>query len=337
MKRFFQLLPLFFLPASFLLFIAAGDEDAIAKKKAADDYKTNYVATEISNPDDLGWTGKVNNCKPGKVSHATYVKMLQRINYFRRLAGVSDNIVFDSSWCKLAQAAALITYANNELNHNPTSNMKCYSEDGKLGCSSSNLSTIIEASIKELITDQIQDGSTANNFCGHRRWLLNSHAYKMGFGATPGSYAVRAFAPYEERAKDTSSFHGTAPEYFGYPFRGFVPYQVVYPKWSFSLSSSTPDFGSATVSVTSGDKTFPCTIVNRDHFGYGDPTLVWTVKGLKEDFDYNYYDMSEKKKGFETLGLLNKKITVKIANVKVDGKMKSYSYSFTIFDPMEVN
>jgi len=78
---------------------------------------------------------------------------------------------------------------------------------------------------------------------------------------------------------------------------------------------------------------------------FGDPTLVWTVNGIKENFDYQsmdketnqyrYYDMSLKRTVFATLGLLNKKVTVKISNVKVDGKMKSYSYSFNIFDPDE--
>jgi hypothetical protein len=336
MKHFIFLTPLFFLPALFL-FTNAGDEDAIAKKKAADDYKTNYVATEISSPDQFGWTGKTNTCKAGKLSHDAYVKILARINYFRRLAGVDDHIVLDSQWCKLAQSAALIMYANNTLNHDPDASMKCFSEDGKLGASTSNLSTIIENSIKEVIADEIQDGSTSNNFCGHRRWLLNSEAYKMGIGATPGAYAVRVFMPYEESGKDTSSFHGKQPEYFGYPFHGYIPYQVVYPKWSFAITNGTPDYKSATVAVTAGDVPLACTIVNRDHFGYGDPTLVWTIKGLKEDFDYNYYDMSEKKTGFATMGLINKKITVKISNVKVNGVAKNYSYSFTIFDPNEVN
>jgi len=64
--------------------------------------------------------------------------------------------------------------------------------------------------------------------------------------------------------------------------------------------------------------------------------LVGRNTRLKEDFDYEYNDMSVKKTAFETLGLLNKKITVTVTNVKVDGKMKSYTYSFTLFDPDEV-
>lgn len=334
MKRNSFLIPIFFLP-TLSLFTFSADEEAIAKKKAADDYKTSYVATEISSPDQLGWTGNIKNCKPGKLSHDAYLKMLTRINYFRRLAGVDDHVVLDSQWCKLAQSAALIMYANNTLDHNPSSSMKCYSEDGKLGAQTSNLSTIVENSIKFLIADEMQDGGQYNTFCGHRRWLLKANTTKMGIGATPGSYGIRTFETYEESEKDTSTFHGKVPEYFGYPFHGYIPYQVVYPRWSFAITNGTPDYKTATVVVTSGDVTFPCTIVNRDHFGYGDPTLVWEMKGLKEDFDYNYYDMSEKKNGFAVMKLLNKKITVKISNVKVDGVTKNYSYSFMIFDPME--
>jgi hypothetical protein len=148
-------------------------------------------------------------------------------------------------------------------------------------------------------------------------------------------YAVRAFASNEEEDKDTSSFHGITPEYFGYPFHGFVPCQVVYPKWSFAIPGGA-DFALAVVEVKAGDKIIPCSIISRGKVNYGDPTLIWVVKGIKEDYEYNYYDMSEKKKGFDGLGLLNKKITVNISNVKVGGKVKKYSYSFTIFDPDEV-
>ncbi|MDQ3108768.1 MAG: CAP domain-containing protein [Bacteroidota bacterium] len=333
MKR---ILPtVFLLTLPLFLFTFAGDEDEIAKKKAADDYRKSFVATEITAPEQLGWSGKESSCKPGHLSRQAYVNMLTRINYYRRLAGVYDHVTLDSAWCKYAQAAAVIMNANNQLNHNPDASMKCYSADGKLGASTSNLSTIVDKSIRLIIADEIQDGSAANNDCGHRRWLLNSKSYKIGVGATPGAYAVRVMESFDE-AKDTSSFHGIVPEYFGYPFRGFIPCQVVYPKWSFAVPGGA-DFTVATVEVKSGDKIFPCTIVSRGKKNYGDPTIVWTMKGLKEDYDYSYYDMSEKKKGFETLGMLNKKITVKVSNVKVDGKVKSYSYSFTIFDPDEVS
>jgi hypothetical protein len=333
MKRILPFLPILFLFLPALLFINGIDEEAVAKKKAADDYRANIEATMFTDPAQFGWTGNENRCKPGKVSHDMYVKILKRINYYRRLSGLSDNIVLDSGWNKYAQAAALIMFANNTVDHNPNPGMKCFSQEGKTGASTSNLSIFSGVSIQDLISDEVEDGgTTSNKDCGHRRWILYSQAYKFGFGATSGSYALRDFSTDAE--KDTSSFHGSIPEYFGYPFKGYVPYQSVFCKWSFAIPGGG-DFSQAKVSVIAGDKPIPTTIINRNTNNFGDPTLIWGINGLKEDFDYTYYDMTKKRAGMVTLGLLNKKVTVKISDVKVEGKMKSYSYSFTIIDPDE--
>ena len=112
----------------------------------------------------------------------------------------------------------------------------------------------------------------------------------------------------------------------------------MFCKWSFAVPGSDEnvvDFKTAKVQVTAGDKPIACTVVSRSTANYGDPTLVWGIIGLKEDFDYHYYDMSLKRTAMQTLGLLNKKVTVKITDVKVGGKLKSYTYSFTIIDPDE--
>jgi hypothetical protein len=324
--------PLLLLPL--FLFMGTADEEAALKKKAAEDYRKNFQETEIATPEQLAWSGKKGQCRPGKIPGANYTRLLQRINYFRRLAGVHDDITFDSAWCKYAQAAALIMYSNDQLTHNPGPSMKCYSADGKLGAQTSNLSSMTDESMKLMIADEIEDGGAENAETGHRRWLLYSKSAKMGIGVTPGAYAVRVMRLYDEKTNDTATYHGAVPGYFAYPFRGYVPYQVVYPKWSFAVPGGA-DFSSAKVEATAGEKPLSCMIIARGKIPYGDPTLVWTVKGLKVDFDYNYYDMATKKAEFEKRGLLDKKITVKISNVKVDGKVKSYSYSFTIFDPAQ--
>lgn len=334
MKQFRNLLFPAFILLPFFLFTGTADEETALKKKAAEDFRTNFSETEMTSPDQLGWTGKKGVCKPGKISGESYTKLLKRINYFRRLAGVHDDVYLDSTWCKYAQAAALIMYSNDELTHDPGAGMKCFSKDGKLGAQTSNLSSMTPESFKLLIADEIEDGGSSNAESGHRRWLLYSNALRMGVGVTPGAYAVRVLAPYEEKQKDTAAYHGAVPEYFAYPFRGYVPYQLVYPKWTFAVPGGA-DFAVAKVEATAGDKPLSCSVIGRSKLPFGDPTLVWTVKGIKEDFGYNYYDMATKKQEFEKLGLMNKKITVKISNVKVDGKMKSYSYSFSIFDPAD--
>jgi hypothetical protein len=52
---------------------------------------------------------------------------------------------------------------------------------------------------------------------------------------------------------------------------------------------------------------------------------------------YEYYIMNFKKGAFQKLEILNRLIEVEVKNVKVNGIKKDFKYSFTIFDPNEVN
>ena len=61
---------------------------------AVQDYNDNYLGSAISD-NNLSWTGNVSSCNPGGVSASTDQKVLQRINYFRRLVGLNDNITLD--------------------------------------------------------------------------------------------------------------------------------------------------------------------------------------------------------------------------------------------------
>ncbi|HTL83251.1 MAG TPA: CAP domain-containing protein [Bacteroidia bacterium] len=305
------------------------DDDAILRKKAADDFKTSITDTQFNSSDELHWTGSTSSCKPGKVPGSVYAKLLKRINYFRRLAGIHDDIIIDSSWNKYAQAAALMMYASNDLDHDPKPTMKCYSADGKTGAGTSNLSMFEGISIRDLIIDEVEDGDATNPDCGHRRWILFSGLTKVGLGITDGTYALKVMP---NDFDDTVSFHGNVPAYFAYPSSGYIPYEVVFQKWSFAVPGGA-DFTDAVVNINAGGTHIPCGVISRNEQLYGDPTLVWSLPQIKEDFDYNYFDMNEKKAAFKDLGLLEKKVTVNITGVKVDGVAKTYSYSFTIFDP----
>ncbi|MGL4598980.1 MAG: hypothetical protein ACRCYO_15790, partial [Bacteroidia bacterium] len=129
------------------------------------------------------------------------------------------------------------------------------------------------------------------------------------------------------------------PEYYAYPFKGYVPFQLVYRRWTFSIPKQEGkeiDFKAARVTVKSGNDPVGCIIESRDD-NMGDPGIVWAINGLKEDFDYAYNDMPTKKAAFSKKGLLDKTITVTVSNVKVDGQVKEYTYSFILFDPNETN
>src|ERR1035437_5791777 len=111
----------------FCLYIfLSGKQIEDSKSKIAKDFKDNYLGSEVK---DIGWSGNKLICSKGKLKDETFKKVLQRINYFRRMAGVYDSIEFDEGYNKIAQAAALIMYSNNHLTHTPSNNLKCYSDD----------------------------------------------------------------------------------------------------------------------------------------------------------------------------------------------------------------
>ena len=68
----------------------------IKKKWVIDDYKENYLGSAVSTA-ELNWTGSTANCDPGTISDVSSTKVVQRVNYFRRLAGVPDDIILDKS------------------------------------------------------------------------------------------------------------------------------------------------------------------------------------------------------------------------------------------------
>ena len=216
------------------------------REQSIADYQ-DYLATEIT---EIGWTGDPDKCQTGEISDTTVANALARINYFRRLAGLNDDIVFDHVYDQMAQEAALIMHANNRLSHNPNSGWDCYTDDGKEGAVGSNLSQLANDDLRHIITDLIEDAGGYNQDVGHRRWLLNSSATTMGFGATDTYYAVHV------TGEENRVYAENPPEYTSWPPQGFLPFQLVYKRWSFSIPAG-PDvnFGSAQVKIKANGKT----------------------------------------------------------------------------------
>ena len=121
-----------------------------------------------------------------------------------------------------------------------------------------------------------------------------------------GSNAIWVFA-------NIGGARPASPEWVAWPPPGYVPYPVVYARWSFSRPSA--DFSASTVTMTRGADAIALnrlTIAN----GYGDNTIVWEPQGLPggaPESDTVY--------------------TVQIGNVKVGAETRSYSYHVTVIDP----
>jgi hypothetical protein len=274
-------------------------------------YNTVYRAS-----DDLlsGWNGDRENCAAGEISTEYQMAMLQRINYFRTMAGLPANITLNQSWSSKRQEAALMFSAEGKLSHEPPANWSCYTSDASQAASKSNISIGREG--PAAIDSFVDDPGLGNYFVGHRRWMLHPPQEVMGVGSVPaGSGKFAAACVWV-----ISSFGARpeTPDGVAWPPAGYVPYRVM-PRWSNRWSFSYPkaSFSGATVAMEHEGSEVPLTIEPfENNRGYGDNSLVWKPNGVP-------------------LGRPNKDLTytVVLKNVTIDGVKRQFSYQVTIVDP----
>jgi hypothetical protein len=265
-----------------------------------------------------GTTADVTSCTPGHNSAAFQQATLRRINWFRAMAGMPASIYLDpvDNWG--SQQMSVIMSANNVLDHNPTNTYKCYNTfaahyaggDQSLGANGA-----------QAITDFIWDYGAKNNEVGHRRWILYPPEIVMGLGDMPpdgtnaASNLTYVFDPASFGARPA-----TRQPYVAWPPEGFVPYQVVFPYWSFGLSNA--DLSAASVFMTSNG--VPVTTTNQPYVtGFGENTLVWVPKGLDATTGGTSFPFN----GTDTV------YSITISNISYNSNPVSYSYSVTVFDP----
>jgi hypothetical protein len=289
-----------------------GKED-LDKNRVIDLYKRLYLSSEIKT---MIWNGNVSNCDCGTLSSDIYTKAENRINFFRVVTGLKP-VKLNPKFNSMAQAAALLIKANNQLTHNPSNNMKCFSESAFNGCSKSCLgfTDFENFASTAFITAFIWDFGESNYYVGHRRWMLYSKLAEFGYGATDNSEALLTV--------DGVSYDSIpTPEYIAYPWEGYVPVNLIFPKWSFSIpENKTVDFSQTTITMANLEGVEIQVVKLEEYKNFLDHTLVWIAKGLFSENDINYGENH-----LEENGYLMIPIKVFIENVKVDGKMRSYQY-----------
>jgi uncharacterized protein YkwD len=275
-------------------------------------YNTVYAA---SSGVAIDWTGSIANCDAGSVSTNYLSAVLQRINYFRSLAGVPADITFTDANNHLAQATALLMSANKKLDHAPTTTWQCYSADAASGASSSNLA--LGNTGPEAIDSLIRDGGEL----GHRRWLLYPQELTMGSGDVPSTAqgdfpAASANLVFGDRRPERPAVRD---QFVAWPPKGFIPYTLVPPRWSLSLDGA--DFTSATVTVSRAATSIPVAIQTRAGAGgFGEAAIIWVVNNLGDGDTWKKPDADEV-------------YDVSVANVLVNGAMQTFNYSISVFDP----
>jgi hypothetical protein len=283
-----------------------GKEEAIpvdltARNAAKKLYKDYYIASKTESL-DVAWSGDEPSCDPGAVPQKTIEKIVARIEYFRRAAGLNNSILQNETKSEKAQHAALMMKSNGTLDHSPPNSWKCYTVAGKDGAGNSLLTQSKNA---EAVDSYMRDAGSANGPVGHRRWLLWPKLQEIGIGNTDATNAIWVLGNAGTPPSD-------APEFISWPPKGYTPKQLAYQRWSFSIANA--DFTAASVSMKNeNNQSVELTIEELDN-SYGDRTIVWVpsinTNALTEDTVF----------------------TVSIENVGVGEELKNFDYEVVLFN-----
>lgn len=285
------------------------------REEARNFFNTIYAASEAAVP---AWTGNYESCTPGTVAGAFQDLVALRINYFREMAGVPAGITLDPTYNGKAQHAALMMSANTNLSHYPPLSWTCYSAAGAEAAGKANLAIGVLG--PDAITGYIEDPGPYNFSVGHRRWLLYPQTRVMGSGDVAGDtnhFPANAVWVFDDH------FFGPRPpardDFVAWPPPGYVPYPVVFPRWS--LSYPNADFTNATVTVTRNG--VPVTAQVEPVFtGAGENSLAWVMNG--GDFPAS---------GSHARPLGDTAYGVQVNGVKVGDATRSFAYTVRVFDP----
>ena len=163
------------------------------------------------------------------------------------------------------------------------------------------------------IDGYIEDPGNLNYYVPHRRWLLYPNTRVMGTGDVPpvegylGANALLVWGPRSQQRPQTRD------GFVAWPPPGYVPYTVVFPRWSFSYPDA--DFRQSALSMTRGDEGILLTVWQLAT-GYGESTVVWEPQiptGVAPERDVWY--------------------TVHIDDVLIDGVSTDFIYTVILYDP----
>jgi uncharacterized protein YkwD len=278
-------------------------------------FNTYYLAATPP----INWTGNRATCNAGTTAENFKDAVFRRVNYYRAMAGVPAGVVLSDTYSAKDQQAALMMSVNGTLNHTPPSSWSCYTADGAEAAGKSNLAMSTYNNGPELINLYLKDPGDANSAAGHRRWVLYPQTQNMGTGDLPpsGGWAVNALWIMD--ANIWGPRPPTREEYVAWPPPGYVPYQVVYPRWSFAFAGANFSGAAVTMKLKSNGVAIPA-VKETLAPNFGENALVWRANGLSSDAVWP-------KPAADTA------YEVTVTNVVISGSPRNFTYLVTVFDP----
>ncbi|MDP2175722.1 MAG: CAP domain-containing protein [Bacteroidota bacterium] len=242
------------------------------RKIIINDFKVNYFGSRIGikGKNDPGvpefiWNGALDSCKPGFMSASITQLVQNRINYFRRNAGLTEEIILSKQNNLYCEIAAMMCEANKSMSHEPNDGWRCFIPAGADVLKDALL--IKEPNPSIAITAAM---GHAHPTVGHRRWLLYPKSLYLGMGTSKNYSVIKAID--NSRELDTNKFKN---QFIAWPPENLVPKMLVFKKWSFSIQQNLEG---ATVSMKdlNGNNIELIQEVNEN--GYGLNTIVWEPK-----------------------------------------------------------
>jgi uncharacterized protein YkwD len=288
------------------------------KKDGSDSF--SYDKYYASRPD-------IQNCIAGSLNNNSKEAVLARVNYIRSLHKLPA-VVYNPEYDELVQQSALIGAANAELDHYPSPTSECYSKDGALGSSTSNLGISLSSQ-----TDNFKDETNVDRWLteeysqtiGHRRWLLDPFLKYISYGRVDGkpkksAYSFVSAASLKVINSEVAEIPYLNIAYVAYPCadypsalflkNGILSFSALYDRRDEWINSYVK-YTHATIEVTAeGGQAMLVSAISFDNQAEGLPNVIqWKVEGLRDNTTYN----------------------VKIKNVVADGDIiLNYQYSFKL-------
>lgn len=267
----------------------------------------------------IGWTGDYATGSAGTNDQAYQQATIQRVNWFRAMAGVPAAVTLSSATSMKAQQAALMMSANNSLFHYPPETWKFYTSDGAEAAKSSNIA--IGVSGRDAINAYISDYGASNGPVGHRRWIFAPNTRTIGTGDVPGGVVNgQTYRSANALWVFDVDFYGprrpVRDEFVAWPPRGFVPYRTVYNRWS--LSYPAADFSQSRVTVAR-DGVAVDIQMEPIKDGYGENTIVWRLDAITQ---FGNHDRPDRDIRYQ----------VTVSNVLINKQVRAFTYDVMVFD-----
>lgn len=208
-------------------------------------------------------------CGAGSIDATANADAVRRVNLFRWLVGLNDDVATGSAaTIKEAQDAAKMMDANNQLDHNPPTSWNCYTADGAAGAGSGNLA-LGYSSAASTVDGYMRDSGTPS--LGHRRWIISSGLTCTTFGHYNRGGCQKVFG-FGSSGSSCGTATGSSTAFVAFPPPGDVPEASLRAAWSFARTSGSVAGATVTVTNTATCANVPVTTSVLGN-GYGNPTI----------------------------------------------------------------